>query len=114
MEVKQDIQLILLNPLYRLILSSSAGQLLIGVPIVSVYLVEIVKSPSEIVGYALIARTITSMLIMFIIGSLIRKIGIVKVIRISGIGSVNEETCRKWTGPRISDIRIFNHPVLQP
>ena len=87
LEVKQDIQLILLNPLYRLILSSSAGQLLIGVPIVSVYLVEIVKSPSEIVGYALIARTITSMLIMFIIGSLIRKIGIVRVIRISGIGS---------------------------
>ena len=33
------------------------------------------------------ARTITSMLIMFIIGLLIRKIGIVKVIRISGIGS---------------------------
>ena len=87
LEVKQDIQLILLNPLYRLILSSSAGQLLIGVPIVSVYLVEIVKSPSEIVGYALMARTITSMLIMFIIGLLIRKIGIVKVIRISGIGS---------------------------
>lgn len=77
----------MLNPLYRLILSSSAGQLLIGVPIVSVYLVEIVKSPSEIVGYALIARTITSMLIMFIIGLLIRKIGMVKVIRISGIGS---------------------------
>ena len=33
LELKQDIQLILLNPLYRLILSSSAGQLLIGVPI---------------------------------------------------------------------------------
>lgn len=87
LEVKQDIQLILLNPLYRLILGSSAGQLLIGVPIISVYLVEIVKSPSEVIGYALIARTITSMLIMFIIGSLIRKFGIAKVIKISGIGS---------------------------
>ena len=68
----------MLNPLYRLILSSSAGQLLIGVPIVSVYLVEIVKSPSEIVGYALMARTITYNADYVYYRIIIRKIGICK------------------------------------
>ena len=80
----QSIVLVSKRKKYRLVLLSSAGQLLIGVPLLSVYLSDVAGAPAQAVSISLVLRTVASIAVMFVLPHLIGRLGSSKVILYSG------------------------------
>ena len=112
-----DLTVTLRTPVYRLILVCESCQFFIGVPLLSVYPMQVIGVSSQTVGFVLIARTVGSMVFMLFLGPLTRRFGARSVLWVSG--GVSTAALAPWllvpvTGSALHTVWTWLPVVLEP